>query len=65
MTESEPIKIVAYNPEWPARFEEERSALAGVVGDFAMGGIHHVGSTAVPGLDAKPIIEAAGPTISI
>jgi hypothetical protein len=54
---SEPIKIVAYDPEWPARFEEERSALDGVVGDFAMGGIHHVGSTAVPGLDAKPIID--------
>jgi GrpB-like predicted nucleotidyltransferase (UPF0157 family) len=57
MTESEPIKIVAYDPEWSARFEAERSALAGAIGDFAMEGIHHVGSTAVPGLDAKPIID--------
>jgi GrpB-like predicted nucleotidyltransferase (UPF0157 family) len=39
------------------RFEEERSALADAIGDFAMGGIHHVGSTAVHGLDAKPIIN--------
>jgi GrpB-like predicted nucleotidyltransferase (UPF0157 family) len=57
VTESEPIKIAAYDPEWPARFEEERSALADAIGDFATGGIHHVGSTAVPGLDAKPIID--------
>ena len=56
-TESEPIKIVAYDPEWPARFEAERSALADAIGDLAKGGIHHVGSTAVPGLDAKPIID--------
>lgn len=56
-TESEPIKIVAYDPEWPARFEQERAALADAIGDIATGGIHHVGSTAVPGLDAKPIID--------
>ncbi len=57
MTESEPIEIVAYDPEWPARFEAERPALAEAIGGFATGGIHHVGSTAVPGLDAKPIID--------
>jgi GrpB-like predicted nucleotidyltransferase (UPF0157 family) len=56
-TESESIEIVAYDPQWPARFEAERSALADAIGDFATGGIHHVGSTAVPGLDAKPIID--------
>lgn len=56
-TESEPIKIVTYDPEWPAQFEEERPALADVIGDFATGGIHHIGSTAAPGLDAKPIID--------
>jgi GrpB-like predicted nucleotidyltransferase (UPF0157 family) len=56
-TGSEPIKIVTYDPEWPAQFEEERSALADVIGDFATGGIHHIGSTAVPHLDAKPIID--------
>jgi GrpB-like predicted nucleotidyltransferase (UPF0157 family) len=55
--ESEPIKIVAYDPGWPALFEEEKSALADAIGDFVTGGIHHVGSTAVPGLDAKPIID--------
>jgi GrpB-like predicted nucleotidyltransferase (UPF0157 family) len=57
VTESEPIEIVAYDPEWPARFEEEQSALAAAIGDFATDGIHHVGSTAVPGLDVKPIVD--------
>lgn len=57
MTESKPIEIVTYDPEWPAKFEEERPALADAIGDFATGGIHHVGSTAVPHLDAKPIID--------
>ena len=59
MTEwvDEPIRIAAYDPAWPARFEQERLALAAAIGDWAVGGIHHIGSTAVPGLDAKPIID--------
>jgi GrpB-like predicted nucleotidyltransferase (UPF0157 family) len=52
----EPITIVAYDPSWPTRFEAEKqlvvAALRGRVGD-----IQHVGSTAVPGLAAKPIID--------
>ena len=51
------MRIECYDPAWPARFEEERAALAGAIGDWAVGGIHHVGSTAVPGLDAKPVID--------
>ena len=59
MTDSaeEPVRIAPYDPRWPARFEEERAALADVIGDWVVGGIHHVGSTAVPGLDAKPVID--------
>jgi GrpB-like predicted nucleotidyltransferase (UPF0157 family) len=59
MTEpiDEPIRIVAYDPTWPTRFEEERVALEAAIGPWATGGIHHVGSTAVPGLDAKPIVD--------
>jgi GrpB-like predicted nucleotidyltransferase (UPF0157 family)/ribosomal protein S18 acetylase RimI-like enzyme len=53
----EPIRIVPYDPAWPERFEEERAALQEAIGEWAVGGIHHVGSTAVPGLDAKPIID--------
>jgi GrpB-like predicted nucleotidyltransferase (UPF0157 family) len=53
----EPVRIEPYDPRWPMRFEEERAALADVIGDWVAGGIHHVGSTAVPGLDAKPVID--------
>ena len=53
----EPIRLVPYDSGWPARFEEERAALENVIGEWVVGDIHHVGSTAVPGLEAKPIID--------
>jgi len=53
----EPIRIVTYDPRWPQRFAEERTLLEDAIGSWVVGGIHHVGSTAVPGLDAKPIID--------
>jgi len=56
-SDDEPIRIVSYDPNWPARFEEERAALEAAIGPWIIGGIHHVGSTAVPGLAAKPIID--------
>jgi GrpB-like predicted nucleotidyltransferase (UPF0157 family) len=55
--DDEPIRLVPYDPEWPHRFEQEKLALEGALGRLATGGIHHVGSTAVPGLSAKPIID--------
>lgn len=57
MAVDEPIRLVPADPGWPARFEEERVALEGAIGRWVVGGIHHVGSTAVPGLEAKPIID--------
>ena len=53
----ETIGIAAYDPRWPARFERECVLLSDALGPWVVGGIHHVGSTAVPGLDAKPIID--------
>jgi GrpB-like predicted nucleotidyltransferase (UPF0157 family)/ketosteroid isomerase-like protein len=53
----EPVRIVPYDPSWPERFEEERAALADAIGDWVFGGIHHVGSTSVSGLEAKPVID--------
>jgi GrpB-like predicted nucleotidyltransferase (UPF0157 family) len=53
----EPIRVVSYDPDWPARFVEERVALEAAIGSWVTGGIHHVGSTAVPGLDAKPVVD--------
>lgn len=51
-----PPIIVAYNPEWPSRFEEEASRIRAALGEVAVR-IDHVGSTAVPGLAAKDIID--------
>jgi GrpB-like predicted nucleotidyltransferase (UPF0157 family) len=53
----EPIAVVRYDPEWPRRFEAERALLERVLAPWLEGGIHHVGSTAVPGLASKPIID--------
>jgi GrpB-like predicted nucleotidyltransferase (UPF0157 family) len=53
----EPIRLVPYESSWPARFENERALLERAIGEWAVAGIHHVGSTAVPGLAAKPVID--------
>ena len=52
-----PIEIVAYDPAWPSLFEQERSLLQATIGTWLTGPIEHVGSTAVPGLVAKPVID--------
>jgi GrpB-like predicted nucleotidyltransferase (UPF0157 family) len=53
----EEIRLRSYDPTWPAQFDREASALTGALGRHVAGGVHHVGSTAVPGLTAKPIID--------
>jgi GrpB-like predicted nucleotidyltransferase (UPF0157 family) len=53
----EAVRIEPYDPAWPERFEAERAVLAVVLAEWVTGGIHHVGSTAVAGLDAKPVID--------
>ena len=52
-----PITLSEYDPEWPQRFEDEKQFLLGIVGAYLCGSIEHVGSTAVPGLVAKPVID--------
>lgn len=56
-TLDEPIAIAAHDPAWAHRFAEEKALLEKAIGPWVEGGIHHVGSTAVPGLDAKPVID--------
>jgi GrpB-like predicted nucleotidyltransferase (UPF0157 family) len=51
------VKVVPYDTSWPQQFERERSLLQVVLAPWLDGGIHHVGSTSVPGLAAKPIID--------
>lgn len=61
MTSDEvPIEIVAYDPSWPVRFQEEADVLRHALAPWLVGSIEHIGSTAVPGLGAKPVIDIMG-----
>ncbi len=51
-----PVEIVAYDPRWRARFEAERRNIAAALGPLARR-IEHIGSTSVPDLAAKPIVD--------
>ncbi|MCA9829109.1 MAG: GrpB family protein [Dehalococcoidia bacterium] len=53
---SRPVVLVPYNFTWPGSFAGLRDEIAGACGDL-LAGIEHVGSTAVPGLAAKPVID--------
>ena len=55
------IALVPYDPSWPARFEEERAAVEAAIEPWLAGQVEHVGSTAVPGLEAKPTIDLLAP----
>ena len=50
------IVVTEYNPAWPEMFRTEAAAVREVLGGNCVA-IHHIGSTAVPGLAAKPIID--------
>ena len=50
------VDVVPYSEAWPQQFEQERLALQEAVGEAARS-IEHIGSTAVPGLSAKPTID--------
>ena len=52
-----PIEIVPYDPSWPGRFEQERESLRQILSAWLAGPIEHIGSTAIPGLAAKPVID--------
>lgn len=50
------VRVVAYRPEWKTLFEEEAARLRALMGAAALS-VEHVGSTAVEGMDAKPVID--------
>ena len=52
----EGVELLPYDPEWLARFEAEKARLQSVLGALAVE-IQHIGSTAIPGLPAKPVID--------
>lgn len=57
MSNEEEIHLEPYDPNWAAKFESEKLLVLDVLGSWIKGGVHHVGSTAVDGLVAKPIVD--------
>jgi GrpB-like predicted nucleotidyltransferase (UPF0157 family) len=55
---TETIHLADYDPRWPSIFEEERERLQSAIGQW-VADIQHVGSTSIPGIAAKPIIDIA------
>src|ERR1700691_4473702 len=53
---SSKIEVIRYDPNWPAMFEQEATLIHRALGTNCLA-IHHIGSTSVPGLSAKPIID--------
>jgi len=53
---SQRLQIMPYDPSWASEFETERDLVSHALGQLARR-IDHSGSTAVPGLEAKPIID--------
>lgn len=55
-TKTKRVEVVPYDSNWPARFEEVRHYLLGILSSQEVR-VEHVGSTSVPGLAAKPILD--------
>ena len=56
MSSEDPIVVVDYNANWCNQYEQEKQQILLALGD-SVTNIQHIGSTAVPGLAAKPVID--------
>ena len=54
--EPQAIVVADYDPAWPERFRHEEEKIRGALGEAALS-VEHIGSTSVPGLAAKPIVD--------
>lgn len=60
-----PITLSPYDPHWAVLFEQERISLETALARWLAGPVEHIGSTSVPGLAAKPIIDMMAPVHSL
>lgn len=51
------VEVVDYDPSWPAQFQAEAEILRRALARWLLGPVEHIGSTAVPGLCAKPVLD--------
>lgn len=59
------VEIVDHDPAWRDRFAEQRPVVEELLGPWLAGPVEHVGSTSVPGLRAKPVIDMLAPVNSL
>jgi GrpB-like predicted nucleotidyltransferase (UPF0157 family) len=60
-----PVELVPHDPRWAELFAVERDAIAQRLGEWLVGSPVHIGSTAVRGLVAKPIVDIMAPVASL
>ena len=59
------VEVLPYDASWPAMFASERELLKRILSPWLAGDIEHVGSTAIPGMPAKPVIDIMAPVYSL
>jgi len=59
------IELTAYDPAWQERFAEQQARLTAILKPWLAGEIEHIGSTSVPGLRSKPIVDLLAPVRSL
>ncbi|HET7245013.1 MAG TPA: GrpB family protein [Streptosporangiaceae bacterium] len=60
-----PVFIAQYDPAWLAGFGAQSGRVAAVLGPWLAAPVEHIGSTSVPGLPAKPIVDMLAPVRSL
>jgi GrpB-like predicted nucleotidyltransferase (UPF0157 family) len=55
------VAVVPYSDAWPAQFEQEAALVGAALAPWLVGAVEHIGSTAIKGLAAKPILDMLGP----
>ena len=59
------IRVLPYSPTWPGLFQQEATLLRARPLPWLSDGVEHIGSTAVPGLVAKPILDMLAPVVDL
>src|SRR5215469_646522 len=63
--EDQSIELNAYDPAWQQRFAEQQARLTAILKPWLAGEVEHIGSTSVPGLRSKPIVDLLVPVRSL
>jgi len=63
--EDQSIELTAYDPAWQERFVEQQTRLTAILKPWLAGEVEHIGSTSVPGLRSKPIVDLLAPVHSL